>query len=142
MDPKNLAYQRVSDVGAPWIQGYHSTTIYFHVNTPNTRSCMFPPGRIATSANSGHQDGVFVCMFDGSVRWVHEKGQGVYEDDGKLRWLDGVHLRELAVPELARRVQVYLDSTDPAAAQHLDGSGRLEDAVAISREIIEIICVI
>ncbi|HUL09981.1 MAG TPA: response regulator [Candidatus Acidoferrum sp.] len=26
---------------------------------------------------------------DGSVRWVHEKGQGVYDDDGELRWLDG-----------------------------------------------------
>jgi prepilin-type N-terminal cleavage/methylation domain-containing protein len=63
-------YQGVSAVGAPWLQGYHSTTVYFHVNTPNTRSCMFPPGRIATSANSGHDGGVFVCMFDGSVRWV------------------------------------------------------------------------
>ena len=26
---------------------------------------------------------------DGSLRWVHEKGQGVYSDDGALRCLDG-----------------------------------------------------
>ncbi|MGH6960440.1 MAG: ATP-binding protein, partial [Dongiaceae bacterium] len=26
---------------------------------------------------------------DGSIRWVHEKGQGVYGDDGSLRCLDG-----------------------------------------------------
>ena len=58
-------------------------------------------------------------------------------DEIKLRWLDGVHLRELAVPELARRLRTYLDTTDPAAAQHLDGAGRFENAVAISREKIQ-----
>ncbi len=58
-------------------------------------------------------------------------------DEIKLRWLDGVHLRELAVPELARRLRTYLDTTDPPAAQHLDGAGRFENAVAISREKIQ-----
>ena len=43
IDAKNLSFQRVSDVGAPWVYGYHSTTAYFHVSGPNTRSCMFPP---------------------------------------------------------------------------------------------------
>jgi prepilin-type processing-associated H-X9-DG protein len=70
IDPNNLSYQRVSDVGAPWLQGYHSTTIYFHVGLPNTRSCMFPPGRIATTANSGHINGVNLALCDGSVRFV------------------------------------------------------------------------
>ena len=45
----DLGKQGVSNVGAPWLQGYHSTTIYFHVGLPNTRSCMYPPGRIATT---------------------------------------------------------------------------------------------
>ncbi|MFZ5864150.1 MAG: PAS domain-containing protein [Nitrospirota bacterium] len=27
---------------------------------------------------------------DGSQRWVHEKGQGVFDVNGELRWLDGV----------------------------------------------------
>jgi prepilin-type N-terminal cleavage/methylation domain-containing protein/prepilin-type processing-associated H-X9-DG protein len=70
IDPNNLAYQRVSDVGGPWIYGYHSTTIYFHVGGPGERSCMYPPGRIATSANSMHPNGVNVLMCDGSVRAV------------------------------------------------------------------------
>lgn len=70
IDTNNLAYQRVSDVGGPWLQGYHSTTIYFHVAPPGSRSCMFPPGRIATSANSGHFNSVNVVLFDGSVRNV------------------------------------------------------------------------
>ena len=67
INASDLQYQRVSDVGAPWLQGYHSTTIYFHVSPPNGRSCMFPPGRIATTAKSNHTGGVNVCMADGSV---------------------------------------------------------------------------
>jgi prepilin-type processing-associated H-X9-DG protein len=66
----DLSKQGRSDVGAPWLQGYHSTTIYFHVDTPNKRSCMYPGGRIATTANSSHIDGVNVTLCDGSVRFV------------------------------------------------------------------------
>jgi prepilin-type N-terminal cleavage/methylation domain-containing protein len=69
IDISNLSYQGVSDVGAPWLEGYHSTTQYFHVLPPNSRSCMFPPGRIATSANSQHPNGVMVSLCDGSTRF-------------------------------------------------------------------------
>jgi prepilin-type N-terminal cleavage/methylation domain-containing protein len=70
IDVTNLMYQNVSDVGAPWIRGYHSTTIYQHAFPPNTRSCMFPPGRIATTAKSSHIGGVMVAKCDGSVTFV------------------------------------------------------------------------
>jgi prepilin-type N-terminal cleavage/methylation domain-containing protein len=70
MDPSNLAFQGVSDVGAPWMEAYHSTTYYYHVGPPNSRSCMFPPGRIATTAKSKHPGGVLISLCDGSVRFV------------------------------------------------------------------------
>ncbi len=70
IDTTNLTYQRTSDVGAPWLRGYHSTSIYFHVDVPNSRSCMFPPGRIATVAQSFHPAGVNVGRCDGSVAFV------------------------------------------------------------------------
>jgi prepilin-type N-terminal cleavage/methylation domain-containing protein len=70
VNPSDLTFQDVSNVGAPWIYGYHSTTVYFHVTPPGSRSCMFPPGRIATSANSGHFNGVNLALCDGSVRYV------------------------------------------------------------------------
>jgi prepilin-type N-terminal cleavage/methylation domain-containing protein len=70
MDPSDLSKQGVSDVGAPWLLGYHSNTTYFHVSGPNTRSCMFPPGRIATTAQSEHPSGVQVALCDGSARFV------------------------------------------------------------------------
>ncbi|MFO0912885.1 MAG: DUF1559 domain-containing protein [Pirellulales bacterium] len=69
-DSNDLAKQRVSNVGAPWLWAYHSTTMYWHVAPPNTRSCMFPPGRIMTTASSSHGLGVNVVMCDGSVRFV------------------------------------------------------------------------
>lgn len=70
IDPTDLQFQRVSDVGAPWLRGYHSTTAYFHVGPPQGRSCMFPPGRIATTAKSFHSGGVQVAKCDGSVGFI------------------------------------------------------------------------
>lgn len=71
IDTNNLAFQGNSAIGAPWLEGYHSTTIYFHVLPPNGRSCMFPPGRIATTASSGHPSGVNLGLCDASVRFVN-----------------------------------------------------------------------
>jgi prepilin-type N-terminal cleavage/methylation domain-containing protein/prepilin-type processing-associated H-X9-DG protein len=68
----DLSRQGVSNVGAPWIYSYHSTTRYYHVLPPNTRSCMYPPGRIATTAGSWHPGGVMVALCDGSVRFAPE----------------------------------------------------------------------
>jgi prepilin-type N-terminal cleavage/methylation domain-containing protein len=66
----DLSTQGYSDVGAPWMYGYHSTTSYWHSSLPNTRSCMFPPKRIMTTANSNHTNGVNVSLCDGSTRFV------------------------------------------------------------------------
>jgi prepilin-type processing-associated H-X9-DG protein len=66
----DLGRQGFSDIGAPWIRGYHSTTEYYHINTPNGRSCMFPPGRIMTTANSQHTGSVNLAFCDGSTHTV------------------------------------------------------------------------
>lgn len=70
IDVSDLAFQRVSDIGTPWVRGYHSTTIYMHASPPNRRSCMFPPGRISTTAKSNHLGGVMLAKCDGSVSFV------------------------------------------------------------------------
>ncbi|MBC7852552.1 MAG: DUF1559 domain-containing protein [Pirellulaceae bacterium] len=67
---QDISKQGVSDVGVPWIEGYHSTTLYYHVGGPNSRSCMYPSNRIMTSANSNHPNGVNLTLCDGSVRFV------------------------------------------------------------------------
>jgi hypothetical protein len=46
--------------------------MYNHVNVPDERSCIFPPGRIMNTANSDHPGGVIVEACDGSVRFVKD----------------------------------------------------------------------
>jgi prepilin-type N-terminal cleavage/methylation domain-containing protein/prepilin-type processing-associated H-X9-DG protein len=65
----DITKQGNSNAGAPWMSDGHTTTRYYHGSPPNARSCMFPPQRISTTANSRHPGGVNVCMADGSVRF-------------------------------------------------------------------------
>lgn len=59
-------------------------------------------------------------------------------DEVKLRWLDGIYVRELSVPELAERVLEYLRIADPPAASAAEADRELlEGAVAISQEKIQ-----
>jgi prepilin-type N-terminal cleavage/methylation domain-containing protein/prepilin-type processing-associated H-X9-DG protein len=66
----DLTMQGNSNGGAPWMTDTHTSTRYYHGSPPNARSCMFPPSRISTTANSRHPGGVNVTLADGSVRFV------------------------------------------------------------------------
>ncbi len=70
IDITNLSYQGNSNGGAPWMQHSHTGTRYWHAFPPGSRSCMYPPQRISTTANSSHASVVNVLLFDGSVRSV------------------------------------------------------------------------
>jgi prepilin-type N-terminal cleavage/methylation domain-containing protein len=71
-DINDLTKQGRSHSGTPWIQTYHTSTIYYHVAPPNDRSCMYPPGRIMTTAGSHHEGGVHLLLGDGAVDFVSE----------------------------------------------------------------------
>jgi len=52
-----------------------------------------------------------IIRSDGSIRWVYEKGQGIFSDDGILLWLDGaifdVTERKYVEEELKRTHTIY-----------------------------------
>ena len=59
-------------------------------------------------------------------------------DEAKLRWLNGIYIRELPVGELAGRVAEYLTGTEgPGVEAAKIDRERLERAVAISQEKIQ-----
>jgi glutamyl-tRNA synthetase len=57
-------------------------------------------------------------------------------DEAKLRWMDGLYIRELPVAELTSRVAEYLAREGPPGAQGVD-RGMLGGAVGISQEKIQ-----
>lgn len=93
----DLSRQGFSDIGAPWIRGYHSTTEYYHINVPNGRSCMFPPGRIMTTANSQHGNLVNMGLCDGSTQSVTANiDMVVYRALGTRNGAEIVNMSEVA----------------------------------------------
>jgi prepilin-type N-terminal cleavage/methylation domain-containing protein len=70
VNPTSLSSQWRSDYGGYWLQGWHMT-LYTHAGPPNTRSCGFPTNStMMMPTQSGHTQGVNVCLCDGSVRFV------------------------------------------------------------------------
>ena len=73
IDITNLSFQNLSTAGAPWVWSHDAETLYRHVNTPNKRSCMFPPSwRLYINANSRHAGGVNLLVGDGTVRFIKD----------------------------------------------------------------------
>jgi prepilin-type N-terminal cleavage/methylation domain-containing protein len=95
VDTTDISKQGFSNIGAPWIRGYHSTTEYYHIALPNGRSCMYPPGRIMTTASSQHTVGVNMGLMDGSVRLMTNgtdlqvyRGLGTRNGSEVVQWQD------------------------------------------------------
>src|SRR5262249_3771946 len=64
-DINSLSTQLNSSGGGPWLKSGHPPKRYSHSFPPGGRSCAYPPNRIVTTANSAHNQGVNVVMFDG-----------------------------------------------------------------------------
>ncbi|WP_099239631.1 PAS domain-containing protein [Synechococcus sp. BDU 130192] len=65
---------------------------------------------------------------DGTVRWVDERGQGVFDDQGNLLWLDGVIIdiseKKAIAFELDQQAIHYYEKT-PAMLHSMDATGQI-----------------
>jgi glutamyl-tRNA synthetase len=56
-------------------------------------------------------------------------------DETKLRWLNGVHIRELCLPELSEQLRAFISSSEsPCVDERQANSERFDSAVQISQE--------
>jgi PAS domain S-box-containing protein len=111
------------------LSGYPATD--FIGNRARTFASLFHPEDVATvdqvvadalSHKRPYAIDYRIIHRDGSVRWVHEKGQGEFDDDGNLQHLDGAifdvtahrHLEE----ELTRKEQLATIGTVAATVSH------------------------
>ncbi|MBY0230977.1 MAG: DUF1559 domain-containing protein [Gemmataceae bacterium] len=71
VDWTNLSYQGYSNIGAPWLVGGASATVYTHAAPMFSRMCLFPSNStMINPASSGHTNGVNLLLLDGSVRFA------------------------------------------------------------------------
>jgi prepilin-type N-terminal cleavage/methylation domain-containing protein len=71
LDFRNLANQRFSNIGAPWLAGTQDhVTGYQHVSLPNFRSCRYPGAGTTRPPSSMHPGGVMLVKCDASVEFV------------------------------------------------------------------------
>jgi PAS domain S-box-containing protein len=68
-------------------------------------------GLVTRSVQDGLQDKAIYSMeyrilrADGSIRWVHERGQGLFSENGDLLWLNGVLLDQTGQKQAADALQ-------------------------------------
>lgn len=66
---------------------------------------------------------------DGSIRWVDERGQGVFDDSGNLLWIDGVIIdiseKKKLANDLQQQQRDYYEKT-PAMLHSINEQGEIE----------------
>ena len=75
-----------------------------------------------------------IVRSDGAIRWVYEKGQGIFSEDGRFLWLDGVIFditeRKQAEEELAKYQEHLEELVDTRTLELTDANRQLRQEVS------------
>jgi PAS domain S-box-containing protein len=81
-----------------------------------------------------------VCK-DGSIRWVYEKGQGIFDSDNNLLWLDGAIIditeRKQAEDKLRQTLQLTEDLAEKATSQAQQLEVALQDLQQTQAQLVQ-----
>ncbi|MDH5383774.1 MAG: PAS domain S-box protein, partial [Candidatus Aminicenantes bacterium] len=83
-----------------------------------------------------------IVRSDGHIRWVYEKGQGIFSDDGNLLWLDGaifdITERKLAEEELAKHRNHLEDLVETRTIEITEANKQLQQEVTDRKKAEEV----
>ncbi len=78
-----------------------------------------------------------ICS-DGHIRWVYDKGQGIFSDDGNLLWLDGVIFditeHKLTEEELAKHRNHLEDLVETRTIEITEANKQLQQEIAVRKK--------
>lgn len=122
------------------ITGYHPSELIESQSIRLTDICLGNTAEISEAIRTAiaeHQPYVLeypIAHADGSLRWVYEKGQGIFDADGRLLWLDGV------IFDISDRKQAdnLLDSQNQILEQIASGAP-LDETLALLIEAFELL---
>jgi PAS domain S-box-containing protein len=75
---------------------------------------------------------------DGSIRWVYEKGQGIFDENGELLWLDGA-IFDITERKKAEEERLRIDSRLRDKVTELSIMNEISEVLLSTRELNEIL---
>lgn len=120
--------QKITGYPASEFLGPRALRTYASVIHPDDARTVDEAVEQGLSRNSSFTMEYRLVRADGSIAWVHEKGQGVYSSSGRLEWLDGF-IMDIS-DQIASKKLLEEQRAQMVAASKLSSLGQMSAGIA------------